>query len=361
MACSTTTTDCNKTEEIALTLDKFKFIKHGEFAKEWETRFLDGKSDQEALSLLHSLLNNHYIQCFTRSSGKILIPNSEMSQSYAEYVSQAHSWYKHTPISGVNWLLFLSPFTPFSSRESAIIALTPKDRFHYNFRTSHDCINQHASLQYARSARESSGHVLQIPSMAGDNFERFLEFWKYHAETNAEELKKQKLELQTEKVRLPQILIEIGRVCVNCMIYGTDHLLRLEGREQFEHFLLHETGVQLTKEEVATILQVAEKQNYRNLNCGSRTVLKKDYTLLKRFVLEECEYQKSKIVNAIEMIRELLYGLSGSEVFEKFYREKCDKGHFIAIHAEFLLGQWLENFAGIRESGWISDYGVEPY
>jgi len=353
MACSTSTTDCDKTEDVADALDKFNFIKHGEFAKEWETRFLDGKSDQEALFLLNSLLDNPYIQCFTGSSGKVLIPNSEMSQSYAKYVSQAHSWYKHTPISGTNWILFLSPFAPFAKREDAIIALTSKDRFHYNFRTSHDCINRHASLQYG----DERNFDVRIPSMAGDNFEQFLEFWKYHAETNVDKSKKQKLELKTEKVRLPQILIEIGRVHVNCMVYGTDHLLKLENREQFEHFLLQETGVQLTKEEVAKILQRAEEQNYSNLS-GRHG---EDDSLIQRFVKEECEYQKSKIVKAIEMVRELLYGLSGNDAFEKFYREKCDKGHFIAVHAEFLFCQWLENCAGVRESGWIAEYGVEPY
>jgi len=360
MLCSSSISDFNKAENVALVLDDFKFIKHGEFAKEWKTHFLDGKSEQEAMFQLNSLLDNPYIKCFIGSAGKVLIPNSEMSQSYAKYVSTAHSWYKHTPISGTNWILYLAPFAPFKSltdgTDYRIEAMTNKDRFHYNFRTSHDCIYRHGSLQY-RSERKFKKVPVTIPSITGDNFERFLEFWKFHANTKEDASKMLKLELQKDSVELPEILVEIGRVHVNCMIYGTNHLLKLESREKFEHFLLHETGVQLTKEEVAKILQIAETQHYRNLNqchIGGRR-------LIQRFVREESEYQKGKIVKAIEMVRELIYGLSGNDAFKKFYCEKYYKGRFVTVHAEFLLCKWLEDFAGVRESGWISDYGVEPY
>jgi len=361
MLCSLSISDFNKADEdVALVLDDFKFIKHGEFAKEWETHFLDGKSEQEAMFQLNSLLDNPYIKCFTGSAGKVLIPNSEMAQSYAKYVSQAHSWYKHTPISGTNWILLLTPFAPFKSltdgTEDRIEAMTNKDRFHYNFRTSHDCINRHGSLQYRGDGRFKKVHVT-IPSLADDNFERFLEFWKFHANTKEDV---STITMQKDSVELPKILIEIGTVRVNCMIYGTDHLLKLESREKFEHFVLHETGVQLTKEEVAKILQTAEEQHYRNLS-GRRSSSGGRHELIKRFVREECEYQKGKIVKAVEMVRELMYGLSGNDAFKKFYREKYEKGHFVAVHAEFLLCKWLEDFAGVRESGWISDYGVEPF
>jgi len=147
---------CKNWKEIGRNEDLWKVM----FRRDFINQKIEDGEGLQGYKKLFDLFNHQYVRAIRDTVAK---PTEEQIEAFVDYVSTAHSWYKHLPvIGGQKFIFFLDPTANMRKVDGKYIKVVEGDgtKFHYNWRTTDTYHTEFGLLSYIEKWNEDKTQIL---------------------------------------------------------------------------------------------------------------------------------------------------------------------------------------------------------